>query len=86
MAMFEVTMKNRAVERISGADAYQQEGQMTTFFRTQGSRGTVDSWSTRLASFRTAEIIIIRRFDDTLAAALSIEGQADVTELPRRTA
>jgi len=86
MATFEVTMKNRAVERVAGADAYQQEGQMTTFFRTDGPRATVDSWSTRVASFRTAEIIIIRRFDDALLAALSLDQQSEVTELPRRSA
>ena len=92
-------MKNRAVERVGDVDAYQQEGQMTTFFRTDSRRGTVDSWSTRVASFRTAEIIIIRRFDDTLLAALALDEQqlesspydqadqhAAVTPLPRRSA
>lgn len=70
MATYEVTMKDRAVELVGGADAYQQEGPLTTFFRTGSQRGTVDSWSTRLASFRTSEIVIIRRFDlDTVMAA-----------------
>ena len=58
---YEVTLIDRSVERIDGADAYQQEGQMTTFFRRDGGRAVVDSWATRIASFRTADILIIRR-------------------------
>ena len=82
MARFEITLKDRTVEVIDGADAYQQEGQMTTFFRTDNQRGTVDSWSTRVASFRTAEIVIIRRHEDTAGAA----AVGSVTALPRRSA
>jgi hypothetical protein len=61
MARFEITLKDRTVEVIDGADAYQQEGQMTTFFALSGERLVVDCWSTRLASFRTSEILIVRR-------------------------
>jgi hypothetical protein len=61
MARYEVTLKDRTVELIDGADAYQQEGQMTTFFAVGDDRRVVDCWSTRLASFRTSEILIIRR-------------------------
>ncbi len=31
-------MRDRAVEQVDAADAYQQEGQMTTFFRTDNAR------------------------------------------------
>lgn len=61
MARFEVTLKDRTVEVIDRADAYQQEGQMTTFFTTGEGRQVVDCWSTRVASFRTSEVVIIRR-------------------------
>ena len=61
MATYEVTLKDRTVETIDGADAYQQEGQMTTFFATRPNRHVVDCWSERVASFRTAEVLIIRR-------------------------
>jgi hypothetical protein len=71
MPRFEVTLKDRTVERIDGADAYQQEGQMTTFFRTASQRATVDTWSTRIASFRTSEIVIIRRIE-TAAAQVAL--------------
>ena len=51
-----ITLVNDGVELVEGADAYQQEGPLTTFFRTAPGRTIVDSWSTRLASFRTADI------------------------------
>ena len=68
MSSYQVTLKDRTMERIEGADAYQQEGQMTTFFRRDGGRSVVDSWATRIASFRTSEILIIRRALDESAA------------------
>jgi len=60
MPSYDVTLDDRSIERIHEADAYQQEGPLTTFFRTRDGRGVVDSWSTRLASFRTAGIVAIR--------------------------
>ncbi len=74
MPSFEVTCTDRTVEWIHGADAYKQEGPMTTFFATGSRRGVVDSWSTRIASFRTAELIIIRRVDDEVTPAESTDG------------
>jgi hypothetical protein len=61
VARYEVTLKDRTVEVVDGADAYQQEGQMTTFFATRPGSHVVDSWSDRIASFRTSEVVIIRR-------------------------
>jgi hypothetical protein len=65
MATYEVILKDRSSELIDAADAYQQEGQMTTFFATGAGKQVVDCWSTRLASFRTSEILIIRRLADS---------------------
>jgi hypothetical protein len=63
MARYAVTLKDRTVEVIDDADAYQQEGPMTTFFALAPDRQVVDCWSTRLASFRSSEVMIIRRHD-----------------------
>ena len=68
--MFEVTLRDRTREMIDGADAYRQEGQMTTFFRHAEGREVVDCWSTRIASLRTSEVLIIRRLDDDRLHAL----------------
>jgi hypothetical protein len=72
MATFQVTLKDRTVERIDDADAYHQEGQMTTFFSLGDERRVVDCWSTRLASFRTSDILIIRR--DPASATGPLQG------------
>ena len=67
MRGYEVRISDGSVEQVSGADTYQQEGPLTTFFRTDAGRRVVDSWSVRLASFRTAEISRIRAVDDATA-------------------
>jgi hypothetical protein len=72
MASYQITLKDRTTERIDGADAYQQEGQMTTFFRTQSGRNVVDTWSTRVASFRTSELVAIRRLEVEPATELEV--------------
>lgn len=61
MPQFEVMLHDQTIEVIEGADAYQQEGPMTTFFRCGNGRDVIDSWSTRVASFRTADLRVIRR-------------------------
>ena len=55
MALFAVTLT------VEGADAYQQEGPLTTFFSLRDDRHVIDSWSVRLASYRTSDISAIRR-------------------------
>jgi hypothetical protein len=76
MSRYRVTLMDRSTEEIDDVDAYQQEGQMTTFFRTGSDRQVVDTWSTRMASFRTSEIVAIRRLDPAVAATV-----APVTDL-----
>jgi len=61
MPTFEVILRDGAVETVEGADSYQQEGPMTTFFRRGDGREGIDSWSTRMASFRTADLLVVRR-------------------------
>lgn len=61
MAAFSVELSNDRIEHVAGVDAYQQEGPLTTFFAVESQRLVIDSWSTRVASFRTADIITVRR-------------------------
>ncbi|MEM7274810.1 MAG: hypothetical protein AAF547_17135 [Actinomycetota bacterium] len=61
MALFEVTLTDQTTDVVDGADAYQQEGPLTTFFSFRDNRHVIDSWSIRLASYRTADISAIRR-------------------------
>ncbi len=71
MATYDVTLREHTVESIT-ADAYQQEGPMTTFFALGAGREVVDCWAQRIASVRTADILVIRRIDE--AAALRAVG------------
>lgn len=64
MATFHVTLTDQTISEIDG-DAYQQEGPLTTFFRLEPGRQVIDSWSVRLASFRTVDILAIRRHGHT---------------------
>ena len=63
MAGYLITLTDDRHEEIGEADAYQQEGPLTTFFSVDAGRRVVDCWSVRLASFRTADIRAIRRLD-----------------------
>jgi hypothetical protein len=73
MPTFEVILRDGAVEIVAGADAYQQEGPMTTFFRRGDGRDVIDSWSTRMASFRTADLVVVRR-REALAGLRAVAG------------
>ena len=57
---FEVTLTDDTVERVDGADSYSLEGPLTTFFGNDRPR-PLDSWSTKVASYRTERIAKIRR-------------------------
>lgn len=61
MALFAVTLTDQTTDFVEEADAYQQEGPLTTFFSFRDDRHVIDSWSVRLASYRTADISAIRR-------------------------
>jgi len=58
---FQVTLLDETVEWVEGADSYQQEGPMTTFFGSDGRRGAIDCWSVKVASFRTDRVAKILR-------------------------
>ena len=58
---FEVTLADDSVEWVEGADSYQQEGPMTTFFGSEARRTALDCWSVKVASFRTDRIVKILR-------------------------
>ncbi len=61
MALFAVTLTDQTTDVVEGADAYQQEGPLTTFFAFRDDRHVIDSWSVRLASYRTSDVAAIRR-------------------------
>lgn len=64
---YEVRLKDGEVDIVEHADAYQQEGVLTTFFETRPDRAVIDCWARRVASYRTADIVRIR--SESLAQA-----------------
>lgn len=64
MATYCISFVDEVVSLIEGADAYCLEGPLTTFFRTRNGSAVIDSWSARLASFRTASIASVQRLTD----------------------
>jgi hypothetical protein len=71
MASYDVTLTDHSIESVE-ADAYEHEGPMTTFFELGAGRHVVDCWARRVASIRTADIVMIRRAAD--AAGLRAVG------------
>ena len=45
---------------VEGADAYEQEGPLTTFFDRNGGGRLASAFTVRLASFRTSRILEVR--------------------------
>ncbi len=76
MASYEVILKDGSIELIDGADTYEQEGPLTTFFELAPDRQVIDCWSVRLSSIRTTEIVRIRRASPIAALATVSELRA----------
>jgi hypothetical protein len=60
MNRYEIRLKGGEVDIVEHADAYQQEGPLTTFFQTRPGRTIIDCWARRVASYRTADVVRIR--------------------------
>jgi hypothetical protein len=58
--VYEIVTIDGTVERVDGADAYELEGPLTTFFTTSSRVHRLSSWSERVASFRTDRVLTVR--------------------------
>jgi hypothetical protein len=66
---FLVRFDDDTTTMVQGADAYEQEGPLTTFFDRNGAGRLASAFADRMASFRTSQIVEIRRADVPSAAA-----------------
>jgi hypothetical protein len=66
---FVVSFDDDSSTLVHGADAYEQEGPLTTFFDRNGGGRLASAFTERVASFRTSRIVEIRRLDVHLAPA-----------------
>ena len=81
MAQFAIQLKEGQTVSVAEADTYQFEGPLTTFFSTGSNLQVIDSWSTRVASYRTADIVSIERCDDAETALSVPEPEIDLRGL-----
>ena len=58
---FLVHFEDETTTVVQGADAYEQEGPLTTFFDRNGGGRLASSFAVRVASFRTSRIVEVRR-------------------------
>ena len=64
---FAVRFEDDTTTFVHGADAYEQEGPLTTFFDRNGAGRLASAFAVRVASFRTSRIVEIRRADTASA-------------------
>jgi hypothetical protein len=68
---FVVHFEDDTTTIVDDADSYEQEGPLTTFFDRNGGGRLASAFAVRVASFRTAKIVEVRRGTDiTVGAAL----------------
>jgi hypothetical protein len=67
---FEVRFSDERTTVVEGADAYEQEGPLTTFFERNGGGRLASAFSVRVASFRTDRLVEIRRCEQVADLAL----------------
>lgn len=60
---FAVRFEDDTTTFVHGADAYEQEGPLTTFFDRNGGGRLASAFTVRVASFRTSLVIEIRHCD-----------------------
>lgn len=68
---FVVSFDDETTTLVHGADAYEQEGPLTTFFDRNGGGRLASAFTVRVASFRTSRILEVRRLDSEIQAVAS---------------
>ena len=68
---FVVRFEDETTTVVHGADAYEQEGPLTTFFDRNGGGRLTSAFTVRVASFRTSRILEVRRLDAAAQAIAS---------------
>jgi hypothetical protein len=68
---FIVQFEDETTTVVHGADAYEQEGPLTTFFDRNGGGRVTSAFTVRIASFRTSRIVEVRRLDANIAPAIA---------------
>jgi hypothetical protein len=68
---FVVHFEDDTTTIVDDADSYEQEGPLTTFFDRNGGGRLASAFAVRVASFRTAKIVEVRRGTEMSIAGAS---------------
>jgi hypothetical protein len=68
---FVVRFEDETTSVVHDADAYEQEGPLTTFFDRNGGGRLTSAFTVRVASFRTSRILEVRRIDAAASQSLA---------------
>ncbi|MFM8237482.1 MAG: hypothetical protein ACKOBG_06985 [Actinomycetota bacterium] len=82
---YAVSFEDDTVTLVDGADAYEQEGPLTTFFVRNGGGRLASAFSERVASFRTARIVEVRRVASGERERTTAGGYGSVTSASSTT-
>jgi hypothetical protein len=69
---------------VDDADAYEQEGPLTTFFDRNGGGRLSSAFTVRVASFRTSRILEVRRAQSSVTSASSTTTSHRCAHAPQR--
>jgi hypothetical protein len=75
---FVVHFEDDTTTIVDDADSYEQEGPLTTFFDRNGGGRLASAFAVRVASFRTAKIVEVRRGTDVVMGGAIGEVQSSI--------
>ncbi len=82
---FTVLFDDDSTTTVNDADAYEQEGPLTTFFDRNGGGRLSSAFTVRVASFRTSRIVEVRRADQSsMRSASSTTTSHRCAHVPQR--
>jgi len=83
---FLVRFDDDSTTLVTDADAYEQEGPLTTFFDRNGGGRLASAFAVRVASFRTNRIVEVRRASGVTSITQSSVMSASSTTTSQRCA
>ena len=81
---FRVRFEDETTTVVQGADAYEQEGPLTTFFDRNGGGRLASAFTMRVASFRTSRIVEVRRQSSSTRSSASTTTSHLCAHAPQR--
>ncbi len=81
---FLILFDDESTTVVDDADAYEQEGPLTTFFDRNGGGRLSSAFTVRVASFRTSRILEVRASQSSVMSASSTTTSQRCAHMPQR--